>query len=141
MTPQRVKKKILFICKHNSARSQMAEGLLKSFYGEFYEVYSAGSDPRTLNSNGVKVMAELDVDISKNQPKSLKEFEGVEFDYVVTVCGVEDEVCPFFPGGKSYIHKAFQDPSAVDGDDDEKIVVFRRVRDEIGEWIKETFRG
>ncbi len=140
MTSQRVKEKVLFICKHNSARSQMAEALLNSLSGEYYEVCSAGSDPGTLNSYAVKVMAELDVDISKNRSKSLKKFEGVEFDYVVTVCGGEGEACPFFSGGKTYIHQAFDDPTSFKGNDHEKIVLFRRVRDEIREWIKETFK-
>jgi arsenate reductase len=139
ITSKNVKKTVLFICKHNSARSQMAEGLLKSTHSDLYDVYSAGTDPGTLNQFAVKVLDEVKVDISMNQSKSLKEFEGVEFDYVVTVCGGEGESCPFFPGGKNYIHQSFEDPAVFDGDGDEIITVFRRVRDEIGEWIKETF--
>ncbi|BDZ68237.1 protein-tyrosine-phosphatase [Methanobacterium ferruginis] len=117
----------------------MAEGLLKSTHSDLYDVYSAGTHPGTLNQFAVKVMDEVKVDISRNHSKSLKEFAGVEFDYVVTVCSKEGESCPFFPGGKNYIHQSFEDPTVFDGGDDEIITVFRRVRDEIGEWIKETF--
>lgn len=141
MTIQKSKEKVLFLCNHNSARSQMAEGILKSSYGEYYDVYSAGSNPSTVNPYAVKVLEELNVDISHNRSKSLKEFEGYQFDYVVTVCGGEGEVCPFFPGGKNYLHKSFEDPTTVDGSDHEKTDAFRRIRDEIKEWIIETFKG
>lgn len=140
MNPPKVKEKVLFICKNNSARSQMAEGLLKFLYGEFYDVFSAGSDPKSISSYAVKVMAEIGIDISNNRSKSLKEFEGVKFDYVVTVCGVEGEVCPFFPGGKNYIQKSFEDPATYIGTENEKIKAFRMIRNEIRNWIKETFR-
>jgi len=141
MISQRVKEKVLIICYHNSARSQMAEGLLKTLYDEYYDVYSAGSNLSIVNPYAIKVLAELDVDISNNRSKSLKEFEGLEFDYVVTVCGgVEATACPFFPGGKKYIHESFEDPAAVEGTDQDKTEAFRRSRDEINEWIKETFR-
>ncbi len=82
MISQKVKEKVLIICYHNSSRSQMAEGLLKSLYSEYYDVYSAGSDPSIVNPYAIKVLAELDVDISNNRSKSLKEFNGLEFDYV-----------------------------------------------------------
>ncbi len=141
MISQKVKEKVLIICYHNSSRSQMAEGLLKTLYNEYYEVYSAGSDPSIVNHYAIKVLAELDVDISNNRSKSLKEFEGLEFDYVVTVCGgFEAAACPFFPGGKKYLHQSFEDPAAVKGTDQDKTEAFRRSRDEIKEWIKETFR-
>jgi arsenate reductase (thioredoxin) len=140
MVSQKVKKKVLFICKHNSARSQMAEGLLNLLYGEYYDVYSAGSNPTILNPYAVKVLEEVDIDISGNHSKSLKKFEGFEFDYVVTVCGEEDDACPFFPGGKHYLHESFLDPSKVDGTDNEKTDAFRKIRDEIKGWIKVTFR-
>jgi len=117
----------------------MAEGLLRSLCGEQYETCSAGSNPRDVNPYAVKVLAELGVDISHHRSKSLMEFEGVEFDYVVTVCGGEGDACPFFHGGKIYIHESFEDPVAVDGTDSEKTYAFRRIRDEIKEWIEETF--
>ena len=140
MTTENLKEKVLIICNHNSARSQIAEGLLKSLYGEYYDVYSAGSDPTTVNPYAIKVMAEIGVDISENRSKSLKEFEGLEFDYVVTVCGGEGQACPFFSGGKNYFHKSFEDPVEVDGTDQDKIDIFRRTRDEIQVWIEKTFK-
>ncbi len=140
MISQKVKEKVLIICYHNSSRSQMAEGLLKTLYSEYYDVYSAGSNPSIVNHYAIKVLAELDVDISNNRSKSLKEFNGLEFDYVVTVCGgVEATTCPFFPGGKKYLHESFEDPAAVEGTDQDKTEAFRKSRDEIKEWIKETF--
>ena len=139
MTIPGVKEKVLFLCNHNSARSQMAEGLLKSLYGEHYEAYSAGSNPSSVNPFAVKVMGEVGVDISRNRSKSINEFEGMKFDHIVTVCNGEGEACPFFHGGETYLHKSFEDPVAVDGNLDEKINAFRKIRDEIKDWIKETF--
>ncbi len=139
MSAQKLREKVLIVCNHNSARSQMAEGLLKSLYDEFYEVYSAGDNPTSVNSYAIKVLEEIGVDISKNCSKSLKEFEGLEFDYVVTVCGVDGQTCPFFSGGKSYINKSFEDPSEVNGNIHDKIVAFRRTRDEIKLWLEKTF--
>jgi arsenate reductase len=112
----------LFICNHNLARSQIAEGLLKSLYGEYYEVYNAG------------------VDISGNRSKNLKEFEDLEFDYVVTVCDGEGQKCPCFSGGKTYIQKSFEDPAAVNGDDPVKFDAFRRNRKDIKFWLEKTFK-
>lgn len=140
MTTQKLKENVLIICNHNSARSQIAEGLLKSVYGEYYEVYSAGSDPTFVNPYAIKVMAEAGVDISKNRSKSLKEFDGLKFDYVVTVCGGDSQACPFFSGGKTYFHEPFEDPTKVKGTDQEKIDAFRKTRDEIRRWIEKTFK-
>ena len=140
MTTQKFKEKVLIICNHNSARSQIAEGLLKSVYGEYYEVYSAGSDPTTVNPFAIKVLGEIGVDISENRSKSLKEFDGLEFDYVVTVCGGDSQVCPFFSGGKTYFHEPFEDPAKVDGTNQNKSDAFRRTRDEIKDWIDKTFK-
>jgi arsenate reductase (thioredoxin) len=135
------KEKVLFLCNHNAARSQMAEGLLKSLYGKYYYVYSAGNNPSRLSPYAVKVMAEVGVDISKYQSKSLKEFEEIEFDYVVTVCGGSEEACPVFLGGKQYLHKPFDDPASVNGNEDDKIIAFRRIRDELKIWIEKTFKN
>jgi len=140
MTSQKSKDKVLIICNHNSARSQIAEGLLKSLYGEYYQVYSAGSNPTTVNPLAIKVMAEIGIDISENRSKSLKEYDGLEFDYVVTVCGGDSQACPFFPGGKTYLHELFEDPTKVNGTDQEKTDTFRRIRDEIKVWIEKTFQ-
>ena len=140
MTTQKLKEKVLIICNHNSARSQIAEGLLKSLYGEYYQVYSAGSNPTTVNPLAIKVMAEIGIDISENRSKSLKEYDGLEFDYVVTVCGGDSQVCPFFIGGKIYLHELFEDPTKINGTDQEKTDTFRRIRDEIKVWIEKTFQ-
>ena len=133
------RKKVLFICTHNSARSHMAEGLLKKLYGNRYEVCSAGTDPTEVNPLAVKAMAEVGIDISDHQSNSVEDFLDQEWDYVITVCDRANEACPFFPGGKEKIHRGFEDPAAVNGGNEEKMVAFRRVRDEIKGWIKETF--
>ena len=141
MTLPLKKEKVLFLCNHNSSRSQMAEGLLKSLYGEYYDVKSAGKEPSKLNPYAIQVMSEVGVDISKYRSKSLKEFEGIEFDYVVTVCGGSIESCPVFLGGKQYLHETFEDPSSVKGNENDKIIVFRRIRDELEVWIEKTFKN
>ncbi len=133
-----LKKRVLFICTHNSARSQIAEGLLNSLYGSRYEAHSAGIAPTAINPYAVRAMAEIGIDISANRSKSIEEFRGEIFDYVVTVCDDAREACPFFPG-KKVIHKSFQDPSQFRGTDDEILVKVRKVRDEIKGWIESTF--
>ncbi|MEM2106454.1 MAG: arsenate reductase ArsC [Candidatus Bathyarchaeia archaeon] len=134
-----VKEKVLFICTHNSARSQMAEGLLRSLYGDFYEVYSAGTEPTSLNPYAVMVMAEIGIDISKQRSKSISEFLGAKFDFVVTVCDQAKEKCPYFPMGGKRLHKSFQDPTTFRGSEDEILEGFRNVRDQIKEWVYKTF--
>ena len=133
-----MKKKVLFICTHNSARSQMAEGLLRSLYGNYYEAYSAGTESSNINSYATRVMAEIGIDISMQHSKSIEKFRGMEFDYVVTVCDHAKEVCPFFPNAKKYLHKNFHEPS-LEGSEREKIKFFRSIRNEIKEYIKITF--
>ncbi|MGZ7067636.1 MAG: arsenate reductase ArsC [Methanobacterium sp.] len=135
------KEKILFICTNNSARSQIAEGYLKHKYGEYYDVYSAGTEPTKVNPLAIKVMAEIGIDISNHYSKSLQEFDGEEFEQVITVCGGGiDQACPFFPGGKKQIHKGFKDPATIQGNENEKIKVFREVRGEITSWIDTEFK-
>ncbi|MDY6966779.1 MAG: arsenate reductase ArsC [Halobacteriota archaeon] len=134
-----MKKKVLFICTHNSARSQMAEGLLRHLYGDRYEVYSAGTEPSSVNPHAVKVMEEIGIDISTHRSKSVNELINNNFDFIVTVCDTAKETCPFFPGGGEKIHKSFEDPSGFLGTEDEIIAGFRRVRDEIRGWIVEAF--
>jgi arsenate reductase len=133
-----MKKRVLFICTHNSARSQMAEGLLNAFYGDKYEGYSAGVTPTRVNPYVVKSMAEIGIDISRNRSKSIEEFRGENFNYVVTVCDSAREACPFFPG-EEVIHKSFDDPSRFKGSEEEILKQVRRVRQEINEWIKSRF--
>lgn len=132
---------VLFICTHNSARSQMAEGLLRTLHGDRYEAFSAGTKPTEVNPYAIKVMAEIGIDITSHRSKSVEEFRGIQFDYVVTVCDQARETCPFFPGAKKILHQSFEDPSKEIGTDEMKLIVFRRLRDEIRDWIIKTFIG
>ncbi len=132
------KKDVLFICTHNSSRSQMAEGLLKARFGDLYDVSSAGTNPTKVNPYAVRVLKEIDIDISGQQSKNLNEFRDKKIDIVVTVCDSARESCPFFPGGRT-IHRGFQDPSIVRGTEEEKLAAFRKSRDEIEDWIKIYF--
>ncbi|MBU7031965.1 MAG: arsenate reductase ArsC [Theionarchaea archaeon] len=131
--------KVLFICEHNSARSQMAEAFLNSIYSDSYTAYSAGVDPGSLNPVVVKVMGECGIDISQKQPKSIEEFLKMDLDCVVTVCDQARETCPFFPGASIYIHKGFIDPSCITGSQEYVEERVRIIRDEIREWIIQTF--
>ena len=133
------KKRVLFLCTHNSARSQMAEGLLNGLYGNKFDVYSAGTHPSRVNPFAIQAMEEIGIDISHNTSKSLDAFRDMDVDYVVTVCDNAKESCPTFPGAKHNIHKAFRDPSQFRGKDEEIIVGFRQVRNEIHNWIKSEF--
>jgi len=139
MSQDTQKKRVLFICTHNSARSQMAEAFLKTLFGERFDAYSAGTHPKGVHPHAIKVMREGGIDISTTRSKSIDEFCGMKFDYVITVCDIEKEACPFFPDGEKYIHKSFEDPSTCEGTDEGKMAIFRRVRDEIREWIENTF--
>jgi arsenate reductase len=134
------RKNILFICTQNSARSQMAEGLLRASHPEDFDVFSGGTEPSEVNQNAIQVMAEIGVDISHHRAKNVSEFVDQKFDYVVTVCDQARESCPFFPGGKS-IHKSFKDPSLLEGTEGEVLAGFREVRDEIRDWIENTFKS
>ncbi len=107
--------RILFLCTHNSARSQMAEGLLRKIAGDQVEVFSAGSEPTPIHPLAIKIMAEIGVDLSHQRPKHFNEFIGQHFDYIVTVCDRVREVCPVFPGDPDQIHWSFPDPVAVEG--------------------------
>ena len=138
------KKKILFLCTHNAARSQMAEGFVNAMYGDRYEAYSAGSEPTDVHSCAIEVMAETGIDIASQRAKPLDEYVDASFDYVVTMCADAQERCPIFPGaifpgGIEYIHHAFDDPLSDAGSEGVQCTSFRRVRDEIREWIATTF--
>ncbi|HEY3419527.1 MAG TPA: arsenate reductase ArsC [Methanomassiliicoccales archaeon] len=134
------KKTILFICTHNSARSQMAEGYVNTFLSEAYLAKSAGTKPSVVNPYAIQVMKEIGVDISASRSKNLSEFRGEEFDYVVTVCSDAEDICPFFLG-KEHIHHGFKDPSALDGNEEKITAGFRESRDEIIRWIRKEFKG
>lgn len=112
---------------------------MNAFYGNKYEAYSTGTRPSTVNTYAIRAMAEIGVDISMHRSKGIDEFQGMKFDYVVTVCDNAKETCPFFAGGSVHLHKSFDDPSVVAGKDDVKLTAFRKVRDEILDWIKKTF--
>jgi arsenate reductase len=128
------KLKILFLCTGNSCRSQMAEGWCRHLKGDIIEAYSAGIETHGLNLYAVKVMAEAGVDISGHKSKLLTDLNGIDFDYVVTVCGHAHETCPFFPAKSKVIHVGFDDPPKMTKDltdEEEKLDCYRRVRDEI----------
>ena len=150
------KVKVLFLCTHNSARSQMAEGLLRHLYGNRYEVFSAGATPTKVNPLAIKVMAEIGIDISKQYSKSIEEFRGKDIDLVVSLCKSSVKVtCALcsspiigdrpqvigetLPGAKRYFHRPFNDPSEVEGSEDEGLAAFRRARDDIKKWILDYF--
>lgn len=130
---------VLFLCTHNSSRSQMAEGLLRDRYGEYYEVHSAGTEPQGVHSMAVDVMRELGVDISDHTSEQLHAYAGQPHDIVVTVCDDAAENCPYLVARKKTLHRGFDDPSAVTGSDEENRAAFHRVRDELVEWIENTF--
>jgi len=133
------KKKVLFLCTHNSARSQIAEGLLKNLYGDRFDAFSAGTKPSSVSPYAIEAMKEIGIDISNHRSKSMEEFRGMKIDYVITVCDNAKEACPFFPDGARYLHKSFNDPSQFKGTREEMLPTFRHTRDEIKEWIDKTF--
>ncbi|NIP37881.1 MAG: arsenate reductase ArsC [Candidatus Dadabacteria bacterium] len=133
------RKKVLFVCTHNSARSQMAEGILNSFHSQKFEAFSTGSNPTSINPKSVSVSKEIGVDLSNHYSKGFDELGDIEFDYIVTVCDDAREKCPYFKGDGIRIHKSFSDPSSYDVSDEQKIMFFRKVRDEIRDWIDNEF--
>ncbi len=141
--------KVLFLCTHNSARSQMAEGLLKALYGDRYQAYSAGVEATAVDPRAVSVMKELGIDISGQRSKSAEELGDIVFDLAITVCERAKEACPICsidldlpsraPKAREVVHKSFEDPAAVTGSEEKQLRAFRRARDEIKEWIVERF--
>lgn len=132
-----MKKKILVLCTGNSCRSQMAEGYLRHLAGDRFEVISAGLEPSLVNPQAIQVMLEDGVDISHHTSKDVNQFIGQEFDFIITVCDNAKERCPFFPGQAERIHWSFEDPAALKGTEAEILTVFRKVRDQIREGIKD----
>jgi len=131
MTTREKKLRVLILCTGNSARSQMAEGLLRHVGGTRYEVFSAGTKPVGMNPVAIEVMREEGIDISKQRSKSVAEFAGQEFATVITVCDNAAEECPVFPGAPQRVHWSLTDPAAVSGTKEEKLEAFRQVRDEL----------
>src|SRR5689334_2895206 len=130
------KKRVLFLCTGNSARSQMAEGLLRHLGGDRFEVHSAGTNPSTVRPEAVAAMGDLGIDISHQWSKSVEEFKGRGIDYLITVCDAAREVCPVFPGSTSRLHWSFEDPAAVKGSYEDRLAAFRRIRDQIQERLR-----
>lgn len=126
-----MKPAILVLCTGNSARSQMAEGLFRHYLGDRFEVHSAGTRPSRVRPEAIAVMAELGIDISGHWSKSVDEFLGREFAYIFTVCDNAKETCPVFPRKAERIHWSFEDPAAVEGDEETRLSSFRQIRDEI----------
>lgn len=133
------KSTVLFVCTHNSSRSQMAEGLLRHIYGDHYEVFSAGTEPSGVSPFAISAMDEIDINIRSHTSKDVREFLSMDLNTVVTVCDSAQESCPFVPA-KSNIHHRFEDPRATGGTDTEKLEAFRRVRKQIQYRIEDYFR-
>jgi arsenate reductase len=129
------KKKILFLCTKNSVRSQMAEGLMNHLRGDVFEAYSAGVDPLWVHPWAIEAMKEIGIDIATHRSKHIDEFKLTPIDYVVSLCDSAASTCPLFDGGGKRIHHAFNNPADAEGTEEEKKNVFRRVRDELKDYI------
>jgi len=133
------KKSVLFVCTHNSARSQMAEGLLRHYYGDRFDVFSAGTEKSYIRPHAIEAMKKSGIDISSHHSKTVDYFDDKEFDYVITVCDNANESCPFIPTRNQRLHWSCEDPAAASGTDAEKLAVFEKVRDQIKERIDQYF--
>jgi arsenate reductase len=131
------KKRVLILCTGNSARSQMAEGLLRHDAGDRFEVESAGTSPGPVRQEAIAVMREAGIDITGHRSKHVDEFAGQQFDYVITVCDNARETCPVFFGKAQQLHHNFEDPAAYTGCEEERLGVFRRVRDELRSYLRD----
>ncbi|MDD4653217.1 MAG: arsenate reductase ArsC [Methanothrix sp.] len=146
----RQKTRVLFLCTHNSARSQMAEGLLRAMYGKDYDAFSAGVIATSVDPRAILVMKEIGIDISGQRSKASSEFGDAIFDLAVTVCDRARQACPIcstsldlpssLPKAREVIHRSFEDPAEAVGSEEEQLLAFRRVRDEIADWIAQKFR-
>ena len=130
-----MKRRVLILCTGNSARSQMAEGILRHLAGDRFDVESAGTRPSAVRPEAVTVMREIGIDISSHRSKSADEFRDRPFDFVLTVCDNAKESCPVFPGAAERMHHAFEDPAVVGGSEMERVAAFRRVRDQIRQYF------
>ena len=136
-----MKRRVLFLCTHNSCRSQMAEGLVNHFLGDCFQAFSAGTEATRVNPLAIQVMAELGIDISEHHAKALDEFAGARFDYVITLCGDANETCPLFFGGVERMHLGFADPSRLKGRREEVLPEYRRVRDALRTQLTDVLAG
>jgi len=130
-----MKKKILFLCTGNSARSQMAEGLMRHFRGDEFEVFTAGVEPKGVHEKAIEAMREIGVDISRQKSKHVDDLPIKEFDYIITLCDHAAQNCPVFLGKGQKIHHGFSDPAAVQGSGEDVLEAFRKVRDELKQFI------
>lgn len=136
-----MKKRILFLCTHNSCRSQMAEALANHFLGNNFQAFSAGTEATRVNPRAIRVLTELGIETANLYSKTVEEYSGQTFDHVITLCGDANEKCPLFFGGVQRVHHGFEDPSRLDGNDEDVLREFRRIRDEIKVWIINHFGG
>lgn len=134
--PAPTRRRVLFLCVHNSARSQMAEGMLRAWAGDRFEAHSAGNQATRVRSEAIAVMDELGIDIRGQRSKSVAEYSGQPFDWAITTCDENQEACPVFPAAAHHEFWPFDDPSKAGPDETERIATFRRVRDELGERIR-----
>ena len=133
------RKTVLFVCTHNSARSQLAEIILRQKYGNHFNVFSAGTNPTSINPFVNLILTEMGINTSNLKSKNVKEFLDQKIDLVVTVCDSAKETCPVFPGAKQYTHKSFKDPNEFSGTSEEIFHAVRGIRDEIAMWIEKKF--
>jgi arsenate reductase len=131
------RQRVLFLCTHNSARSQTAEGLLRQLGRDRFEAYSAGTEATRVRPLAIRAMAELGIDISGQESKTLDRYLGEPFDAVITVCDQAAEACPVFPGARNRLHWSFPDPSKATGTEEEQLAVYRQVRDDIAQHIRD----
>jgi len=131
------KKRLLILCTANSARSQMAEGLMRHDYGDQFDVESAGTKATHVRAEAIAVMKEIGIDISGHRSKIVEEFRAQNFDYVLTVCDNANESCPIYPGHANRIHHSFPDPASVSGSEEQRLAGFREVRDQIRDYLGE----
>ena len=132
--------RVLFLCTHNSARSQMAEGWLRHLGGERFDVHSAGTEATLVRPLAIQAMQEVGIDISHHTSKTLQQYLKQPWDYVITVCDAANEACPIFPGGKRRLHWSFPDPSKATGTEEEQLAIYRQVRNAIRERIEECLK-
>ena len=130
---------VLFVCTHNSARSQLAEGLLRARHGERYQAFSAGTEARGVHPLAARALAEVGIDPARQSSKTMDDLGDRDFDVVVTVCDAAREACPYLPARDRNLHHGFRDPSAVEGTEAERLGAFRAVRDEIAAWLDAEF--
>jgi arsenate reductase len=134
-------KRVIFICTHNSARSQMAEGLLRHLAGKRFQPYSAGTAPTRLHPLAVAAMQEIGIDISGQRAKDASEYTEAKFDYLITVCDQAREACPIFPGARHQLHWSLPDPAAAEGEETARLIAFRQVREDLAARIRQLIEG